>query len=69
MRFITCADGSFVGALHITRLFARPDAVKNCWDVCASIAGPQHPFVIATYDTEQAAKLAVKHMVQDLGVS
>lgn len=69
MRFVTCADGNFIGAMHITRLFTRPDVVRNRWDVCASIAGPQHPFVIATYDTEEAAKLAAKHIVQDLGVS
>jgi hypothetical protein len=37
----------WLNSAHVTRIFPVHDAVKG-WQVCASVSGPQRPFMVAS---------------------
>lgn len=64
MRFVRLADGSGLSVRHITRIFAREDVVHSTWEVCASVSGPQQPFVVDTLGSRADALRAVDDILE-----
>ncbi len=62
--FIKAADGSYLQAAHITRLFLQEDVTAPASvAVKASIPGPGHPFTIAVYSERAVAEEALAKLV------
>lgn len=67
MNWIPCADGSWVNAAHVTRLFIAEDITTKGWQLKASTTGPAHPFVITSgLSDKETATLALKNVINRL---
>jgi hypothetical protein len=60
--FIRTADRSAINAAHVTRLFVRKASVEK-YELCASITGPQMPYLLATYPTDERAFSAMTFII------
>jgi hypothetical protein len=56
-------DGSYVNTAHVSRFFVTEDFTLGKFAVKVSIAGPQMPFTVSTYNDGQAAHEALDQMV------
>jgi hypothetical protein len=67
MKFIPALDGSFIGVDHIARLFFRENVTRGVWEVCASVVGPQQPFVLHQTASSESARTLIKHLIEQIG--
>ena len=61
--FILCEDGSFLHIRNITRLFLAEDTITKGCSIKASVIGPAMPFLVADYDSRDAAATSLQELI------
>lgn len=61
---VQCDDGSYLNAELVYRWSITEDVTMNGHIIQAHVAGPQRPFLVATRETEESAKDALKGILK-----